>query len=94
MIIAKRTRAWFYAFVCTISSVLGGLFGYCIGYFFYNSIGKIILEYYGLTNQFIIFEEYYLKCVLDWDLQDGTIYVVVLQLAHQPIWEFFAFESF
>tara|TARA_Y100000996_G_C22445663_1_gene611717 strand:- start:361 stop:945 length:585 start_codon:yes stop_codon:yes gene_type:complete len=61
MIIAKRTRAWFYAFVCTISSVLGGLFGYCIGYFFYNSIGKIILEYYGLTNQFIIFEEYYLK---------------------------------
>ena len=61
MIIAKRTRAWFYAFVCTISSVLGGLFGYCIGYFFYNSICKIILEYYGLTNQFIIFEEYYLK---------------------------------
>ena len=61
MIIAKRTSAWFYAFVCTISSVLGGLFGYCIGYFFYNSIGKIILEYYGLTNQFIIFEEYYLK---------------------------------
>ena len=61
MIIAKRTRAWFYAFVCTMSSVLGGLFGYCIGYFFYNSIGKIILEYYGLTNQFIIFEEYYLK---------------------------------
>ena len=61
MIIAKRTRAWFYAFVCTMSSVLGGLFGYCIGYFFYNSVGKIILEYYGLTNQFIIFEEYYLK---------------------------------
>ena len=61
MIIARRTRAWFYAFVCTISSVLGGLFGYCIGYFFYNSVGKIILEYYGLTNQFIIFEEYYLQ---------------------------------
>ena len=39
MIIAKRVNAWVYAFICTFSSVLGGVAGYAIGYFFYNSIG-------------------------------------------------------
>ena len=61
MIIAKRTKAWSYAFICTISSVLGGLAGYCIGYFFFNSIGILILEYYGLIDQFSAFEKYYIQ---------------------------------
>jgi len=59
MIIAKRAKAFFYAFLCTISSVAGGIAGYCIGYFFYSSIGVAIISYYGLTNQFSVFEEYY-----------------------------------
>ena len=59
MIIAKRTKAWVYAFICTIASVAGGIAGYAIGYFFYNIIGIIIVEAYGLTNSFNIFEEYY-----------------------------------
>ncbi len=59
MILAKKLRAWFYAFICTISSVLGGLFGYAIGYYFYSSIGSIIIETYGLTNSFNSFENYY-----------------------------------
>ena len=59
MIIANRAKAWFYAFACTISSVLGGVTGYAIGYFFYNSIGILIVEAYGLSNLFSSFEEYY-----------------------------------
>ena len=59
MIIAKRTKAWVYAFICTIASVAGGIAGYAIGYFFYNIIGIIIVEAYGLTNSFNMFEEYY-----------------------------------
>jgi len=59
MIIARRTRAWFYAFVCTISSVGGGVIGYAIGYFFYSTIGSIIVETYGLSNSFDSFENYY-----------------------------------
>ena len=59
MIIANRAKAWFYAFACTISSVLGGVIGYAIGYFFYNSIGILIVEAYGLSNLFSSFEEYY-----------------------------------
>ena len=61
MIIAQRTKAWSYAFICTISSVIGGLAGYCIGLFFYNTLGVLIVEYYGLTNQFSVFEKYYIQ---------------------------------
>jgi len=59
MIIAKRMKAWTYAFICTFSSVLGGLVGYSIGYFFYNSIGILIIEFYHLSNSFNAFESYY-----------------------------------
>ena len=59
MVIAKRVRAWTYAFICTFSSVLGGMVGYGIGYFFYNSIGIIIIDAYHLSNSFSAFENYY-----------------------------------
>jgi len=61
MIIAKRANAFLYAFICTISSVLGGIAGYLIGFYLFNSIGTIIINYYGLADQFILFENYYLK---------------------------------
>ena len=59
MIIAKRTKAWTYAFICTLSSVLGGVAGYAIGFFLFNSIGILIVEFYHLTNSFNTFENYY-----------------------------------
>lgn len=33
MVLARRERAFFYAFVCTLGSVAGGAVGYAIGYF-------------------------------------------------------------
>ena len=59
MIIAKRTSAFLYALLCTISSVFGGVIGYCIGYYLYNSVGFLIVNYYGLADQFNNFEQYY-----------------------------------
>ena len=59
MVIANRLKAWFYATVCTISSVLGGVFGYLIGYAFYYSIGILIIEYYSLEKLFESFESNY-----------------------------------
>ena len=38
MIISNRIKAWYYAFICTLSSVFGGIFGYLIGSFFYSTI--------------------------------------------------------
>ena len=59
MIIAKRVKAWMYAFICTFSSVLGGVAGYAIGYFFYSSIGVLIIDAYHLSSSFNTFESYY-----------------------------------
>ena len=59
MIIAKRTKAWMYAFICTFASVLGGIVGYAIGYFFYNTLGVLIIDTYHLSNSFNVFENYY-----------------------------------
>ena len=59
MALASKTKAIFYAFICTFSSVLGGILGYAIGYYFYNSLGIYIVEFYHLENSFSIFEDYY-----------------------------------
>ena len=59
MALASKTKAIFYAFICTFSSVLGGIMGYAIGYYFYNTVGIYIIEFYHLENSFSIFENYY-----------------------------------
>ena len=59
MALASKANAIFYAFICTLFSVLGGILGYAIGYFFYNSVGIYIVEFYHLENSFNIFENYY-----------------------------------
>ena len=52
MLVADRTKAWRLAIICTLSSVIGGVFGYYIGYALYESIGSWILQTYGLTHAF------------------------------------------
>ena len=52
MLIENRKKAWYYAAVCTITSVLGGLLGYYIGYALYETIGRWIIESYGLQDKF------------------------------------------
>ena len=61
MVIANKVKALWFAFICTISSVLGGILGYLIGAIFYSTIGIIIVNYYGLENQFAEFELLYNK---------------------------------
>ena len=43
MILANIKRAWLYAFVTTITSVIGGLVGYAIGYLAYEQIAEPLL---------------------------------------------------
>lgn len=47
MIIARPNRAFLIAGVCLVSSVVGGLFGYAIGAFAYESIGQPMLASLG-----------------------------------------------
>lgn len=52
MIVANRSRAWRLAAICTISSVVGGLAGYAIGYFLFDTVGKAIIDFYGAGDGF------------------------------------------
>ncbi len=52
MIIADRLRAWRLATICTVASVTGGMAGYAIGYFLFDSIGRGIIDFYGAANGF------------------------------------------
>ncbi len=47
MCLANRKKAFWFAFVCSVASVLGGLLGYGIGYFLYETVGKWLLDLYG-----------------------------------------------
>ncbi len=57
MVIARRARAWFYAALATVSSVIGGMFGYAIGYFLFEAIGQPILNFYGKSEDFAGFTQ-------------------------------------
>jgi membrane protein YqaA with SNARE-associated domain len=62
MVLTRREKAWWYATIATVASVLGGLLGYAIGYFFYQAIGLPILEFYGrehALDSFITFVHEY-----------------------------------
>lgn len=52
MIVADRRRAWRLAAICTVSSVVGGLAGYAIGYFLFDTVGMAIIEFYGAGDGF------------------------------------------
>lgn len=52
MCLARPDRALRYGFVCTLASVLGGLFGYAIGYFAYEAVGISLLKALGLWESF------------------------------------------
>lgn len=53
MILADRRRAWRLAAICTVSSVVGGLAGYAIGYFLFDSVGRAIVDFYGAGDGFV-----------------------------------------
>ncbi len=68
MVLSNRQKAWWYATIATVASVLGGLLGYAIGYFFFEAVGKPILNFYGkehALDSFIQFvHEYGVEAVI------------------------------
>ena len=50
--VVAAPAGWFrFAFVCSIGSVLGGIFGYLIGYQFMEIIGNRIVEFYHFQEK-------------------------------------------
>ena len=51
MSLANPKRAWYYATVCTLTSVVGGLLGYAIGALLYESVGQWLINLYGYADR-------------------------------------------
>jgi membrane protein YqaA with SNARE-associated domain len=58
MVLSRREKAWWYATIATVASVLGGLLGYAIGYYFYDAVGLPILRFYGREHALDTFIEF------------------------------------
>ncbi|MET0239853.1 MAG: YqaA family protein [Sphingobium sp.] len=54
MCLARPHKALRYGFICTAASVIGGLFGYTIGYFLFETVGQTLLHTLGLEKSFPI----------------------------------------
>jgi len=61
MSLARPDKAWFYATLCTLTSVAGGLLGYFIGAMLYDSLGHWLIEVYGYGDKVEAFREAYAK---------------------------------
>ena len=59
MVLAAREQAWKIATVCTVSSVVGGIFGYAIGALLFDTVGSPILDFYGYHDKFEVFQARY-----------------------------------
>jgi membrane protein YqaA with SNARE-associated domain len=59
MSLARPKRAWFFAAICTIASVTGGLVGYAIGALLYDSLGQWLMQIYNLTDKVETFRQSY-----------------------------------
>lgn len=50
--VGRPRRSLFFAGLCTVGSVLGGIFGYVIGYQLFELIGRPIIEFYNAGDAF------------------------------------------
>ncbi len=59
MILANRNAAWRLAGWCTLTSVVGGIVGYGIGWMLYDSVGLWLINLYGYGSQMDTFRAAY-----------------------------------
>lgn len=57
MVQADHSKAWRYAFIAAIASVIGGIAGYFLGYFFAEAIAEPILNFLGKGDKMDKFSE-------------------------------------
>ena len=77
MALSRPDRAYRYALVATVASVLGGIAGWALGYFAYESIARPILSFYGKLDAFEHMKSY---------VDDRWILILLITsgLAHLP----------
>ena len=50
--LSQPNRAVRYALITTVASIAGGVFGYFVGHFLYDTLGQELLSWLGLTRKF------------------------------------------
>lgn len=68
MVLGRRDRAWFYAGVCSLASVLGALFGYAIGVWA-TPLGLSLLRLFGHAEGLAVYQS--------WFAQNGFWVIIV-----------------
>jgi membrane protein YqaA with SNARE-associated domain len=61
MALARPDKAYFFATICTVTSVAGGVLGYAIGYFLYESLGLWLMQLYGYGGKIEAFRQAYVE---------------------------------
>lgn len=54
MIIAEPKKWFRFALITTVASVLGGVAGYYIGYWLWETVGKAVIVFYGLGDAMLL----------------------------------------
>ena len=94
MSLARPDRAYYFAAVCTITSVIGGVLGYAIGYFLYESLGLWLMQLYGYGAKVEWFQQQYREWGAWFILIKGLtpipykLVTIVSGFAHYPILPF------
>ena len=61
MALAQPSRAWRFALICTVASVLGGMVGYAIGALLFDTLGAWLIHLYGYADRVAALKETYAK---------------------------------
>ncbi len=59
--LSRPDKVFRLATLCLVASVLGGIAGYFIGLFFMEVIGMAIINFYGLTDKYLVIQQWYDK---------------------------------
>ena len=59
MSFARPDRAWYYAAICTVTSVAGGVLGYVLGAYLYGTLGHWVIQFYGHGDKVENFRDAY-----------------------------------
>jgi membrane protein YqaA with SNARE-associated domain len=57
--IAAPKKAFRYAAICAVGSILGGVIGYGLGMGFMDTLGVKILDWYGLQDKYVVVQDLY-----------------------------------
>lgn len=75
MVVARRDRWFRFALICTLGSVTGAALGYVIGWAFYESVGRYVVDAYNLHHSMEVIGDKYSQ----------NAFVAILTAAFTPI---------